>query len=128
VIGGELRTMAMHELRDTARLGIAYAQASTPVTIFQYREPSAVIVRLTRSNAGRRSSGRCPPLTVSTCTRSSPTTRARSGRFSQAGTGRAEPPSRQLGRQRREILEIPDTIGITEIVSVQDSHLCPIPG
>ena len=44
MIAGELRTMAMHELRDKARLGIAYAQAGTPVMIFQHGEPSAVLV------------------------------------------------------------------------------------
>ena len=44
MIAGELRTMAMHELRDKARLGIAYAQAGTPVMIFQHGEPSAVLI------------------------------------------------------------------------------------
>ena len=44
VIVGELRTMAIHELRDKARLGIAYAQAGTPVMIFQHGDPSAVLI------------------------------------------------------------------------------------
>ena len=44
MIVGELRTMAVHEWRDKARLGIAYAQAGTPVMIFQHGEPSAVLI------------------------------------------------------------------------------------
>ena len=39
MIVGELRTMAVHELRDKARLGIAYAQAGTPVMVFQHGDP-----------------------------------------------------------------------------------------
>src|SRR4029078_5367678 len=44
VIVGEVRTMAFHELRDKARLGIASAKAGTPVMIFQHGEPSAVLI------------------------------------------------------------------------------------
>ncbi len=44
MIAGELRTMAMHELREKARLAVAYAAAGTPVMVFQHGDPSAVLI------------------------------------------------------------------------------------
>ena len=44
MIAGELRTMPMHELREKARLGIAYAAAGTPVMVFTHGDPSAVLI------------------------------------------------------------------------------------
>ena len=57
VIVGELRTMAVHELRDKARLGIAYAQAGTPVMIFQHGEPVGRPDRRRRGRALGRDRG-----------------------------------------------------------------------
>src|SRR5438034_3402925 len=44
MIAGELRTMAMHEVRDKARLAVAYAAAGTPVMGFTHGDPSAVLI------------------------------------------------------------------------------------
>src|SRR5438034_6284274 len=44
MIAGELRTMAMHELRDKARLAVALADAGTPVMVFTHGDPSAVLI------------------------------------------------------------------------------------
>ena len=44
MIAGELRTMPMHELRDKARLAVAYAEAGTPVMVFTHGDPSAVLI------------------------------------------------------------------------------------
>jgi len=115
VIAGELRTMAMHELRDKARLGIAYAQAGTPVMVFQHGEPSAVLVAaeeverwvaIERAMSALHGLDVYPELADDTSTFGS----VLAGRDRASGTA-----IRRLGRQRREILEIPDTIGITEI-------------
>jgi prevent-host-death family protein len=115
VIVGELRTMAMHELRDKARLGIAYAQAGTPVMVFQHGEPSAVLVAadeverwvaIERSLSALHGLDVYPELADDTSIFGS--VLAGSDRVSATAV-------RRLGRQRREILEIPDTIGITEI-------------
>ena len=44
MITGEPRTMAVHELRDKARLAIAYATAGTPVMVFQHGDPAVVLI------------------------------------------------------------------------------------
>lgn len=115
MIAGELRTMAMHELRDKARLGIAYAQAGTPVMIFQHGDPSAVLVAgdeierwvaIERALSALHGLDVYPELADDTSTLGS--VLAGRDRVSSAAV-------RRLGRQRREVLEVPDTIGITEI-------------
>ena len=115
MIAGELRTMAMHELRDKARLGIAYAQAGTPVMIFQHGDPSAVLlasdeverwVAIERALSALHGLEVYPELADDTSTLGS----LLAGRDRASGAA-----IRRLGRQRREILEVPDTIGITEI-------------
>ena len=115
MIAGELRTMAMHELRDKARLGIAYAQAGTPVMIFQHGDPSAVLlasdeverwVAIERSLSALHGLEVYPELADDTSTLGS----VLAGRDRASGAA-----IRRLGRQRREILEVPATIGITEI-------------
>jgi antitoxin (DNA-binding transcriptional repressor) of toxin-antitoxin stability system len=107
--------MAMHELRDKARLGIAYAQAGTPVMIFQHGDPSAVLlasdeverwVAIERALSALHGLEVYPELADDTSTLGS----VLAGRDRASGAA-----IRRLGRQRREILEVPDTIGITEI-------------
>jgi antitoxin (DNA-binding transcriptional repressor) of toxin-antitoxin stability system len=115
VIAGELRTMAVHELRDKARLGIAYAQAGSPVMIFQHGEPSAVLiagdevarwVAIEGSFAALHGLDVYPELADDTSSLGS--LLAGGGRPSGAA-------ARRLARERRQVLEIPRTIGITEI-------------
>jgi antitoxin (DNA-binding transcriptional repressor) of toxin-antitoxin stability system len=115
VITGEPRTMAVHELRDKARLAIAYATAGTPVMVFQHGDPAVVLVTndeverwiaIERSLSTLHGLEVYPELADDTSTLGS----VLAGRDRASG---AE--IRRLGRQRREILEIPDTIGITEI-------------
>ena len=114
MIVGELRTMAVHELRDKARLGIAYAQAGTPVMIFQHGEPSAVLIAGDEVARWVAIEGSFSALHGLDVYPSSPMTQARSGRCSprRAPERRCR---RRLARERRQILEIPRTIGITEI-------------
>ena len=115
MIAGELRTMAMHELRDKARLAVAYAEAGTPVMIFQHGEPSAVLIAneeaerwiaIERSLSALHGLDVYPELADDTASLSSV-------------IGRRERPNataiRRLAREPRQILDIPRTIGITEI-------------
>jgi prevent-host-death family protein len=115
VITGEPRPMAVHELRDKARLAIAYATAGTPVIVFQHGDPAVVLVTndeverwiaIERSLSTLHGLDVYPELADDTSTLGS----VLSGRDRASGAA-----IRRLGRQRREILEIPDTIGITEI-------------
>ena len=115
MIVGELRTMAVHELRDKARLGIAYAQAGTPVMIFQHGEASAVLiagdevarwVAIEGSFSALHGLDVYPELADDTSSLGSLLTRG------ERPSGAA---ARRLARERRQILEIPRTIGITEI-------------
>ncbi len=115
MITGELRTMAVHELRDKARLGIAYAQAGTPVMIFQHGEPSAVLiagdevarwVAIEGSLSALHGLDVYPELADDTSSL---------GSLLAVGERPSGAAARRLGRERRQILEIPRTIGITEI-------------
>jgi antitoxin (DNA-binding transcriptional repressor) of toxin-antitoxin stability system len=115
VIAGELRTMAVHELRDKARLGIAYAQAGTPVMVFQHGEPSAVLiagdevarwVAIEGSLSALHGLDVYPELADDTSSL---------GSLLAAGERPSNVAARRLARERRQILEIPRTIGITEI-------------
>ena len=115
MIAGELRTMAMHELRDKARLAVAYAAAGTPVMVFQHGDPSAVLianeeaerwVAIERSLSALHGLDVYPELVDDTASLGSIV----------AGRERANATAvRRLAREPRQILDIPRTIGITEI-------------
>jgi len=115
VIAGELRTMAMHELREKARLAVAYAAAGTPVMVFQHGDPSAVLIAndeaqrwiaIERSLSALHGLGIYPELVEDTATLGSVV----------AGRERTNATAvRRLAREPRQILDIPRTIGITEI-------------
>ena len=115
MITGEPRTMAVHELRDKARLAIAHATAGTPVMVFQHGDPAVVLVTndeverwiaIERALSALHGLEVYPELADDTSTLGS----LLAGRDRASGAA-----IRRLGRQRREILEVPDTIGITEI-------------
>ena len=44
MITGEPRTMPVHELRDKARLAVAYVNSGTPVMVFQHGDPAVVLI------------------------------------------------------------------------------------
>ncbi len=114
-VEGELRTMAMHEFRDKGRLAVGFAQAGSPVMVFQHGDPAAVLVSgreaerwiaIERAFSALHGLGVYPELAIDTST------------LAELVAGREQPPAgsiRRLARQRREILEIPRTIGIAEI-------------
>lgn len=115
MISGELRTMAMHELRDKARLAVAHAAAAAPVMVFQHGDPSAVLIAneeaerwiaVERSLSALHGLDVYPELAEDTAT------------LGSIVAGRERPNAtaiRRLAREPRQILEIPRTIGITEI-------------
>ena len=115
MIAGELRTIPMSELRDKARLAVAYAAAGTPVMVFQHAEPSAVLIAneeaerwiaIERSLSALHGLNVYPELAEDTASLGSVV----------AGRERANASAvRRLARQPRQILDIPRTIGITEI-------------
>jgi antitoxin (DNA-binding transcriptional repressor) of toxin-antitoxin stability system len=115
MISGELRTMPMHELREKARLAVAYAAAGTPVMVFQHGDPSAVLianeeaerwVAIERSLSALHGLDVYPELVDDTASLGSVV----------AGRERANATAvRRLAREPRQILDIPRTIGITEI-------------
>ena len=115
MISGELRTIAMTELRDKARLAIAHAEAGTPVMVFQHGDPSAVLiandeaerwVAIERSLSAFHGLDIYPELVEDTASLASLI----------AGRERANATAvRRLAREPRQILDIPRTIGITEI-------------
>jgi antitoxin (DNA-binding transcriptional repressor) of toxin-antitoxin stability system len=115
MISGELRTIAMSELRDKARLVIAYAESGTPVMVFQHGDPSAVLianyeaerwVAIERSLSAFHGLDIYPELVEDTA--------SLAGLI--AGRERANPTAvRRLAREPRQILDIPRTIGVTEI-------------
>lgn len=115
MISGELRTMPMHELREKARLAVAYAAAGTPVMVFQHGDPSAVLiandeaerwVAIERSLSALHGLDVYPELVDDTASLGSVV----------AGRERANATAvRRLARVPRQILDIPRTIGITEI-------------
>lgn len=115
MIAGELRTMAMHELRDKARLAVAHAASGTPVMVFQHGDPSAVLIAneeaerwiaIERSLSALHGLDVYPELAEDTAS------------LGSLVAGRERPNAstvRRLAREPRQILEIPRTIGITEI-------------
>jgi prevent-host-death family protein len=115
MISGELRTVAMSELRDKARLVIAYAESGTPVMVFQHGDPSAVLIAndeaerwiaIERSLSAFHGLDIYPELVEDTA--------SLAGLI--AGRQRANPTAvRRLAREPRQILDIPRTIGVTEI-------------
>ena len=107
--------MAVHELRDKARLGIAYAQAGTPVMIFQHGDPAAVLIAgdevarwlaIEGSFSALHGLDVYPELADDTSSL---------GSLLAGGERPSGAAARRLARERRQILEIPRTIGITEI-------------
>jgi antitoxin (DNA-binding transcriptional repressor) of toxin-antitoxin stability system len=115
VIAGELRTMASHELRNKARLAVAHAEAGTPVMFFHHAEPAAVLINAAEAArwvAIERALSAFHGLAIY------PELAADTVALGAVMTGRERPvPAavRRLGRARRDILEVPRTIGITEI-------------
>jgi antitoxin (DNA-binding transcriptional repressor) of toxin-antitoxin stability system len=115
VIAGELRTMAMHELREKARLAVEYAAAGTPVMVFTHGDPSAVLIagdEAARWVAIERSLSALHGLDVY------PELADDTAGLGSVVAGRERPTDaaiRRLARQPRQILDIPRTIGITEI-------------
>ena len=115
MIAGELRTMPMHELRDKARLAVAYAEAGTPVMVFTHGDPSAVLIandEAKRWIAIERALSALHGLDVY------PELADDTSSLAAAVAGRDRPNAtaiRRLAREARQILDIPRTIGITEI-------------
>jgi antitoxin (DNA-binding transcriptional repressor) of toxin-antitoxin stability system len=115
MISGELRTIAMNELRDKARLAVAHAASGTPVMVFQHGDPSAVLIAnaeaerwiaIERSLSALHGLDLYPELADDTSS------------LSAVLAGRDRPNAsavRKLARESRQILDIPRTIGITEI-------------
>lgn len=115
MIAGELGTMAMHELRDKARLAVAHAASGTPVMVFQHGDPSAVLIAneeaerwiaIERSLSALHGLDVYPELADDTAS------------LGGVLAGRDRPNAtavRKLAREARQILDIPRTIGITEI-------------
>jgi antitoxin (DNA-binding transcriptional repressor) of toxin-antitoxin stability system len=115
VITGEPRTMAVHELRDKARLAIAHATAGTPVMVFQHGDPAVVLVTnveverwiaIERALSTLHGLDVYPELADDTSALGSLV----GGQVRPTGTA-----IRRLGRDVRQVLDIPRTIGITEI-------------
>jgi antitoxin (DNA-binding transcriptional repressor) of toxin-antitoxin stability system len=115
VIAGELRTMPMHELRDKARLAVAHTEAGTPVMVFTHGDPSAVLIandEAERWIAIERALSALHGLDVY------PELADDTSGLASTVAGRERPNTtavRRLGREARQILDIPRTIGITEI-------------
>ena len=115
MIAGELRTMPMHELRDKASLAIAHAAAGTPVMVFQHGDPSAVLIApeeaarwiaIERSLSALHGLDVYPELADDTASLGAVV----------AGLERPNATAvRKLAREPRQIIDIPRTIGITEI-------------
>ncbi len=115
MITSEPRTMAVHELRDKARLAVAYAASGTPVMVFQHGDPAVVLV--TNDEAERwiaieRALSTFHGLEVY------PELVEDTSSLAALVAGQVRPNAtalRRLGREDRQILDIPRTIGITEI-------------
>ena len=115
MITGEPRTMPVHELRDKARLAVAYANAGTPVMVFQHGDPAVVIltndeaqrwVAIERALSTLHGLEIYPELVDDTSSLAALV----AGRVQANATA-----VRRLGREDRQIIDIPRTIGITEI-------------
>ena len=114
MIAGDVRTINYTDLRDKARLAIAWAAAGTPVMVFEKGDPAAVLITneeaerwiaIERSLSALHGLDVYPEL-VDTAT------------LGALVAGRERPNAtavRKLAREERQILDIPRTIGITEI-------------
>lgn len=115
MITSEPRTMPVHELRDKARLAIAYATAGAPVMVFQHGDPAVVLItndEVERWIAIERALSTLHGLDVY------PELVADSSSLGSLVAGQVRPSRtaiRRLGREGRQVLDIPRTIGITEI-------------
>lgn len=107
--------MAVHELRDKARLAINYATRGTPVMVFQHGDPAVVLVtndEVERWIAIERALSTLHGLEVY------PELADATSSLSSLVAGNVRPTDaaiRRLGREARQVLDIPRTIGITEI-------------
>jgi antitoxin (DNA-binding transcriptional repressor) of toxin-antitoxin stability system len=115
MIAGELRTIAMHELREKGRVAVGWVADGTPVMVFQHGDPSAILiandeaerwVAIERSLSALHGLEVYPELADDTAVLGAVV----AGRERPAGAS-----VRRLARERRQILDIPRTIGITEI-------------
>ena len=115
MIAGEVRTINYTDLRDKARLAIAWAAAGTPVMVFEKGDPAAVLITndeterwiaIERSLSALHGLDIYPELAEDTANLS--TLVARRERPNATAV-------RRLAREPRQILDIPRTIGITEI-------------
>jgi len=115
MITGEPKTMPVHELRDKARLAVAYANKGTPVVVFQHGDPAVVIitndeaqrwVAIERALSTLHGLEIYPELVDDTSSLAALV----AGRVQANATA-----VRRLGREDRQIIDIPRTIGITEI-------------
>jgi antitoxin (DNA-binding transcriptional repressor) of toxin-antitoxin stability system len=107
--------MAVHELRDKARLAIEYATRGTPVMVFQHGDPAVVLVtneEVERWIAIERALSTLHGLDLY------PELAADTSSLGSLVAGKVRPTDaaiRRLGREVRQVLDIPRTIGITEI-------------
>lgn len=115
MITREPRTMPVHELRDKARLAVAYANVGTPVMVFQHGDPAVVIItneEAQRWTAIERALSTLHGLEIY------PELVDDTSSLAALVAGQVRPNAtavRRLGREARQILDIPRTIGITEI-------------
>lgn len=107
--------MPVHELRDKARLAVSYANAGTPVMVFQHGDPAVVIITneeaqrwiaIERALSTLHGLEIYPELVEDTSSLAGLV----AGRVQANATA-----VRRLGREPRQIIDIPRTIGITEI-------------
>lgn len=114
MITGEPRTMPVHELRDKARLAVAYANSGTPVMVFQHGDPAVVII--TNDEAQRWIAIERALSTLHGLEIYPELVETSSLAALVAGQVRPNATAiRRLGHETRQILDIPRTIGITEI-------------
>ncbi len=107
--------MPVHDLRDKARLAVSYANSGTPVMVFQHGDPAIVLITndeaqrwiaIERALSTLHGLEVYPELVDGTSSLAALV----SGRVRANATA-----VRRLGREERQILDIPRTIGITEI-------------
>jgi len=107
--------MPVHELRDKARLAVAYANAGTPVMVFQHGDPAVVIIT---NDEAQRWIAIERALSMLHGVEIYPELVDDTSSLAALVAGRVQPNAnavRRLGREDRQIIDIPRTIGITEI-------------
>ena len=107
--------MPVHELRDKARLAVASANTGTPVLVFQHGEPAVVIIT---NEEGQRWIAIARALSTLHGLEIYPELVDDTSSLAALVGGRVQPNTaavRRLGREGRQIIDIPRTIGITEI-------------